>query len=333
MNPNPFVSIIMPVRNEERYIERCLRSVLSQDYPAERMEIIVADGMSTDATRKIVKEFQEKNPNVHLIDNPGKIVSPGLNAAIRQAKGEIIVRVDGHCEIASDYVRKCVEYLQNGTADGAGGPIETIGENFISQAIAQAMSSGFGVGGSAFRVGSAGPKFADTIAFPAYTRSVLEKAGPYDEELVRNQDDEYNYRLRKMDCKLLLAPDIRSKYYSRASLTGLWKQYFEYGFWKVRVLQKHPRQMQFRQFIPPVFVLSLLMMSFLSLIHPPAIAVLGLILGVYLALSFLASLMMFMTKKADNIMILPIIFLILHLSYGAGFLTGVPFSLVRRIKS
>ncbi|HEX9004828.1 MAG TPA: glycosyltransferase family 2 protein, partial [Blastocatellia bacterium] len=253
----------MPVRNEADYIANSLGAVLEQDYPADLMEIIVADGMSTDATREVVRSLQARFPNVRLIDNPGKIAPTGLNRAINEARGDIIVRVDGHCEIEPDYVRRSVEHLQNdgphGRVDGVGGPIETIGETAMAEVIAAAMSSSFGVGGSAFRTVKGRTMLTDTIAFPTYTREIIERGGEYDEELVRNQDDEYNYRLRKMGANLLLASDVRSRYYSRGTLKKLFKQYFQYGFWKVRVLQKHPRQMSLRQFVPPLFVSSLLL--------------------------------------------------------------------------
>jgi len=141
----PFVSVVLPVRNEARFIQRCLESVVGQDYPDERMEIIVADGMSTDATRAVALSFAAKHPGMRVIDNPGRIVPTGLNAAIAAARGEIIVRVDGHCEIASDYVRRCVEHLQ-ADVDAVGGPIETIGQTTVARAIARGMCSRLGGG-------------------------------------------------------------------------------------------------------------------------------------------------------------------------------------------
>ena len=228
--PLPFVTVVMPVRNEANYIARSLTSVIEQDYPAERMEIIVADGMSTDSTREIVKLFQARVANIRLIDNPGKIAPTGLNRATESAQGEIIARVDGHCEIAPDYLRRAIEHLQTEQVDGVGGPIETIGETATAQVIAAAMSSAFGVGDSAFRTVKDKTMLNSTIAFPVYTRAIIDRAGAYDEEMVRNQDDEYNCRLRKLGAKLLLASDVRSKYYSRGTMRKLFKQYYQYGY-------------------------------------------------------------------------------------------------------
>lgn len=320
----PFVSVVMPVRNEAGFIARSVSCVLGQDYPGERMEIIVADGCSTDDTGNIIQSLQASHQNLKLITNHGKIAPTGMNAAIKQARGEIIVRVDGHCEIAPDYVRRCVEHLRNDGVDGVGGPIETIGDTITAQAIAAAMSSPFGVGGSAFRTIKDKTMLTDTVAFPAYTRTIIERAGLYDEELVRNQDDEYNYRMRKLGAKLLLAADVRSRYYSRGSLGKLFKQYFQYGFWKVRVLQKHPRQMSPRQFIPPAFVASLLGSIGLSVFSVFGWWILAGIIGCYVTVNLLASARILLSNRPLRIQffLLPVVFASLHLSYGLGFLIG-----------
>ena len=315
----------MPVRNEAGYIERSLGSVLAQDYPLEQMEIIVADGMSTDQTRALIAGFQTRFPRLKVIDNPGKIAPTGLNRAIAQASGDIIVRVDGHCEIAPDYLRRCVHYLQSGAADGVGGPIETIGETLSARVIATAMSSAFGVGGSAFRTIKDQTMLTDTVAFPAYTRTIIERAGPYDEELVRNQDDEYNYRLRKLGAKILLAADVQSRYYSRSTFRKVFKQYYQYGYWKVRVLQKHPRQMSLRQFVPPAFVAALLVGVLAASFLPLGAWLLAGILGCYLLANLLASARS--ASKSDafgsHLLLLPIVYTALHISYGLGFLVGL----------
>jgi glycosyltransferase involved in cell wall biosynthesis len=324
VNDLPFVTIILPVRNEAAYLPRCLDVVLAQDYPPAQVEILVADGLSSDNTRPIVAEYQGRYPQraLRLLDNPGRIVPTGMNAALRQARGEIVVRVDGHCEIAPDYVRRCVEHIQQDGVDGVGGPMQSLGETPLARAIAVAMSSAFGVGGTAFRTTIGKTMLADTVPFPAYTRAIIAKAGLYDEELVRNQDDEYNYRLRKLGAKILLAADVTSVYYSRTSLKALWRQYFQYGYWKVRVLQKHPRQMSLRQFVPPVFVLALL--GSIPFAFFPGIRFLFLVIPLlYLLANGLASLLTASRRGWQHLPWLPLIFAILHLSYGLGFLVGL----------
>ncbi len=319
----PLVSLIMPVRNEADFIGRCLDAVVGQDYPAGLLEIIIADGMSDDRTRNIITSYQERHPNISLIDNPERIAATALNRAIRKSAGEVVIRVDGHCEIARDYVSRCVAHLQKDGVDAVGGPITTVGQTAVARAIAVAMSSTFGVGDSGFRVLKDETRFVDTIAFPAYKRDLIERAGLCDEELVRNQDDEYNYRLRSLGAKLLLAADVQSTYYSRSSLKSLWRQYFQYGYWKVRVLQKLPRQMQLRQFIPPLFVGTLFagvaMMPFSSF----GMIVFGIPFGLYLVANLIASVITGARNNRRVAGLLPIVFLILHISYGAGFLTGL----------
>lgn len=313
----------MPVRNEAGFIARSLGAVLAQDYPPSRMEVIVADGMSDDGTRDLVRAAAERDLRIRLVDNQGRIAPTALNAALSVARGEIVVRVDGHCEIAPDYVSRCVAHLSSGEADGVGGPLETIGETRVAQVIALAMSSGFGVGGSPFRTRKDWSGLVDTVAFPAYTRAAVELAGPFDEELVRNQDDEYNYRLRSRGARILLAADVRARYYSRGTLGSLFRQYFQYGLWKVRVLQKHPRQMRPRQFVPPVFAASLLACV---LAAPVAVwARLGLlgIIAAYSAANLGASALTGRAGPFPEVILLPVVFTTLHVSYGFGFLAGL----------
>lgn len=320
---NKSVSIVMPVRNEGEFIRESLQTVIDQDYPAEYMEILVIDGMSDDNTRQIVSEMAAQHPQVRLIDNPGRIVPTGLNIALQQAKGEILIRVDGHCEIHPDYVRRCVEYLSHENIDGVGGPIDTIGETESAQAIAISMSSPFGVGGSAFRTVKDRRMDVDTVAFPAYKRETIQKAGLFDEELVRNQDDEYNFRLREMGGRILLAPDIRSRYYSRSSFSSLWRQYFQYGYWKVRVMQKHPRQMSLRQFVPPTFVATILTFAILALFLPVARLLLAVTTGAYILANLFAAVWTASRRGWRYLIYLPLAYAILHISYGSGFLYGL----------
>ena len=319
----PLVSILIPVHNEEAYIKRCLQAVLAQDYPAHLMEIWISDGMSSDGTREIIADFTRQHPNICLVDNPGRIVPKGLNLLIPKANGEIIIRVDGHCVIALDYVSNCVRHLQENGVDGVGGPMHTIGEDFKSEVIALAMSSKFGVGNSSFRTETGQTKLVDTVPFPAYSREIIRKVGLYDEELVRNQDDEYNYRIREAGGKILLAEDVRSTYYSRGSFGKLWRQYFQYGYWKVRVLQKHPRQMSLRQFVPLVFVLSLILSLVLTMFLPRGWVLLVTILGLYLLTNLAASLVIAEKEDWRYLRLLPLAYAIIHLSYGSGFLTGL----------
>lgn len=321
----PLVSLIMPVRNEADFIAESLSAVLAQDYPRDQLEVFVADGRSSDDTRRIVTDLASRcvDRPVTIVDNPEGIVATGLNAALRQVRGDIIVRVDGHCRIAPDYVTRCVAHLQRGDVVGVGGSIETVATSAVGKAIAAAMSSSFGVGGSAFRTLKDQTLLADTVPFPAYTRRAIEAAGPYDEELVRNQDDEYNYRLRKLGGRLLLAADVKSQYYSRTSLRSLWRQYFQYGYYKVRVMQKHPRQMKLRQFVPPAFVAALVAGACLAPFSAAARWALVATVLLYGLSVLLATVTTARQHPVPNPWVLGVIFPILHISYGLGFLIGL----------
>ena len=323
MNSWPLVSVLLPVRNEAAFIERSVGSVLAQDYPADRLEIIVIDGNSDDGTRAIVGKLMRQHAHLRMIDNPRRIVATGLNLGIAQSRGDIVVRVDGHCEIAPDYVRCSVAHIESGM-DGVGGSLATIGQSPRSRVIAAAMSSSFGVGDSAFRTVSGRSMLVDTVPFPAYSRKILERAGPYDEELVRNQDDEYNYRLRKLGARIFLAADVKSTYYSRGALRSMWSQYFQYGYWKVRVMQKHPAQMRARQFAPPLFVASLIATAIAAPFALPGRLLFAGIVAAYAIANLIATALVIARHPGlPQPWLLPVAFAGLHTAYGLGFLTGL----------
>jgi glycosyltransferase involved in cell wall biosynthesis len=318
----PFVSVLMPIRNEGGFIERSLGAVLAQDYQPDRMEVLVADGMSTDGTRDVVRRLADRDPRVQLIDNIEGIVATGLNRAMRQARGEVIVRVDGHCEIAPDYVSRCVSHLAERSIHGVGGPLETVGQTPVAAAIAAAMSSRFGVGGSAFRTVKDRSMLTDTVAFPGYWRAVMDRAGAFDEELVRNQDDEYNYRLRKMGARILLAHDVRARYYSRSSFRSLWRQYLQYGYWKVRVLQKHPLQMQPRQFVPALFVGGVVAAVLAAALTPLGYPLAAALIVAYAMAVAVAAIGLRRQTPAECILV-AVAFVVVHTSYGVGMWIGL----------
>src|SRR5262245_8865207 len=270
----------MPVRQEAAFIRRSLGCVLAQDYPAERLEILVADGRSTDGTREAVLELQAQRPQLRLIDNPGLVVPTGLNAALRQATGEIIVRVDGHTEVASDYVRQCVLSLRATGADNVGGRMNAVGDGAFGEAVALASSTPFGVGNARFHY-SIRDEWVDTVYMGAWPRSVFARIGVFDEELVRDQDDEFNYRLLEQGGRIWLSQNIRSRYTNRITPRALGRQYFQYGYWKVRVMQKHKKQVRLRQFVPAAFVATVAVSTLLSPFWTAPRAVLGLVIGSY----------------------------------------------------
>jgi succinoglycan biosynthesis protein ExoA len=320
---NPHVTVIMPIHDEEQFIRRSLGAVLAQDYPPDRMEVLVVDGMSTDNTRQLLDEIIARYPipHIHILDNPHKIVPAGINIALQCAKGEIIIRVDGHTLLSHDYVRQCVETLQRTGADNAGGRMNAVGSSLFGEGVALATSTPFGIGGGRFHYADQ-EEWVDTVYLGAWPRQVFEKVGLFDEELVRDQDDEFNYRLRAAGGKIYLNPEIKSEYTVRSTPGALWRQYYQYGYWKVRVLQKHPRQMSLRQFVPPAFMLTLFGSFILSpfpVTRPLSLA----IPLIYLLANLSASLWVAARRGRSSLPDLPIVFAILHLSYGLGFLSGL----------
>lgn len=317
---DPFVSVVLPVRNEAAFISRSLRSVLAQDYPHARMEVLVADGMSTDQTRAEIERLAaESDIPVTAFDNPGRIVPTGLNTALDRARGAVIVRVDGHTVLAPDYVRQCLSALARSGADNVGGRMHAVSETPLGEAVALATSSRFGVGGARFHY-SEREEWVDTVYMGCWPRSVFDRIGFFDEEMVRNQDDELNYRLLSLGGRILLSPQIRSRYYNRATLPSLWRQYFQYGYWKVRVMQKHPGQMRVRQFVPPALaaflVVSLLLVRLTW--RPFALGA-----ACYAVADILASFWAAGRRNLRVLPLLPVVFATLHFSYGFGFLTGL----------
>jgi succinoglycan biosynthesis protein ExoA len=354
--PAPGLSIVVPCRNEAGHIEKCLRDILAQEPWRDRgtFEVLVADGMSDDGTREIVRKVAQSDSRVRLIDNPGRIVSTGLNAAIRAARGGIIVRMDAHSEYAPDYVRECVGTLRHTRADNVGGPALTRAEGYVQRAVAVAYSSPFSAGGARFH----DPHYegeVDTVVYGCWRKETLLKIGLFDEELPRNQDDELNYRLAcgqgrpfdetmvrteddELNFRIVLgggrlwqSPRIRSWYRPRSSLPALFRQYEQYGYWKVRVIQKHGRPASARHLVPVCFVLGLVLGWLPGLVNWWFWVAYGAAVGFYLLLSFLFSAVAARRAGWDLFPILPLVFLTFHVGYGLGFARGLlDFVLFRR---
>jgi succinoglycan biosynthesis protein ExoA len=312
----PHVTLIVAMRNEERHIERCVRSLLAQDYARDKLEVLFMDGRSTDRTGAIVSELIAEREGFALVDNPGQIQSIAWNLGIERARGDLVGIVSGHSELAPDYVTSAVETLQRTGADLVGGPARAESETVVGDAIALAMSTPFGVGGAEFRYATE-ENDVDTVFMGVCKRDVYERIGGFDAEMVRNQDDELSYRLLGHGGRIVCNPEIRSVYRNRATLRSLWKQYFDYGRWKVRVMQKHRAQMRSRHFVPPLFVSALSA----SLLAPPAFVAVA---GTYSAATLGASLYIAArARRVDVLPYLPAAFAILHVGYGAGFLRGL----------
>lgn len=322
LSQQPRVSVIIACRNEARTLPGFLASVLSQQTPDGGMEVIIADGMSEDGTREILRKALGTEPRIKVIDNPGRIVSTGLNAGIRAAQGSVIVRMDAHTEYAPDYVRRCVQFLESTGADNVGGPARTKPGTYLERAIAAAYHSPFSVGGARFH-DVAYEGYVDTVTYGCWRKDVFERFGFFDEELVRNQDDEHNLRIIRGGGKVWQSPRIESWYCPRSSLAALFKQYMQYGYWKVRVIQKHKLPASWRHLVPAAFLLTLLLLVLASVIWHQAWWVLAGVLGLYLLGILSASLWTAGRTQWALLPALPLVFPCYHFGYGYGFLRGI----------
>ncbi len=314
----PPISVVMPVRNEAAFIARSLGAMLAQDYPPDRVEIIVVDGQSDDDTRRIVAGIAARDPRVRLLDNPRRIIPAALNLGIQAARYPLIARMDGHTIAAPDYLRQCGRAMAESGADCVGGRWEYTGEGWAGRAIAAAMESRFGVGTSRWR-GAAASGEADTVPYGFYRRERLLALGGFDETYLTNEDYELNYRLRAAGGCIVYSPDIRMTYYVRPGLLALGRQYFRYGYWKVRMLGQHPRSLQPRQLAPPLLVAGLVTGAILQAAGGFWRLLYIMALGIYLLLVMLFSLRQAARHGWRLLPAIPLVFLILHLAWGLGF--------------
>ncbi|MBI3942631.1 MAG: glycosyltransferase family 2 protein [Chloroflexi bacterium] len=254
----PLVSVIIPIFNEARYIGQCLTSVVAQDYPSGRLEILVVDGGSTDDSLREVATYSAQDPRIHILHNPEKFVSSALNIGIRTSCGVYILRVDGHCILEPDYVRNCVWTLLSTGVANVGGPQRAIGVTPVGKALALATGSPFGVGDARYRLPRQMVEPVDTVYLGAFPANLLRQVGGYAPDLIRNQDYELNYRLRQAGGTILLNPQVLSWYYGRSSWGAMLKQYFQYGYWKAYMLRRHPRSLRWRQLAAPALTAGIL---------------------------------------------------------------------------
>ncbi len=322
----PFVSVVIPCRNEIRFLARCLDSILENDYPQTRMEVLVADGMSSDGPRELVDSYAVRDARVRRVDNPRRITPAALNRAIEAARGEVIVRVDAHSAICLDYISKAVGYLETSGASNVGGTMHTIaeGDGPFAEPIRLVLTHRFGVGNSHFRTGSSEPRWVDTVFGGCWPREVFAKIGGFNEQLVRSQDMEFNTRLCRSGGKILLAPDLESKYWTRADLAYFVRHNWDNGVWAVLPFAfSEGAPVRLRHLVPLGFVAALFGALLLSVLDPRFAWLALLIGGPYLAVSFGVSIALGLRERSvRTALLLPIAFASLHWVYGAGSIWG-----------
>ena len=316
-----FVSVVLPVFNEERHIEACLDSVLAQDYPPDRYEVIVADGGSTDRTRDIVGAIAQRDPRVRLVDNPGRMQAAGLNRAIGASRGEVIARQDGHAEWAPDHLSRSVALLLSTRADNVGGRQDAIGDGPSGRAIARAMSSPFGVGGARFRYSEREAEMP-TVFLGTFRRSAFERVGLFDEAYPPHEDYELNERIRATGGRIVFSPEIRTRYHVRSGFRALGRQYYRYGRGKVRVARASPGVIRPYHLVAPALVAALPVMAAMVVTgRGRRLALAG--AGAYAAACILAGQQAGRGESLEVRGRIPAAFAVMHLAWGAGFWAGV----------
>ena len=323
----PLVSVIIPCRNEAKFIANCLESILKQSYPKDKMEILVIDGMSGDKTREIVKKYSEKYPFIKLLENPNKFTPFALNIAIKKTKGEIIIRMDAHSTYKKDYISTCIKYLNEYDADNIGGIWKILpGEKtLVAKSIAFASSSIFGAGDAYYRRGyDKGIKEVDTVFGGCYRKEIFKKIGLFNENLVRSQDIEFNLRLKKAGGKILLVPDIIAYYYPKSNFKEFFVHNFKDGIWAIYPLKFVKIPLCLRHYIPFIFILSLLGTGLLGIFFPIFFWLFLFIFGSYFLVANYFSVKI-STKEKDIrfLFLMPVAFACRHIGYGLGSIWGL----------
>ena len=323
------VSVVIPIYNEEQYIEACLESVLAQDYDGE-VEILLVDGGSTDRTREIISRYIARYNNIRLLDNPKRIAPVAMNIGIQNAHGELIIIMGAHADYAYDYVSKCVEWSLKTGADNVGGPALARGNGYWGNAIEYAHYSPFGLGGADFRTGTY-EGYTDTVFGGAFRREVFDKVGLYNERLVRNQDIELNSRIIASGGKCFITPEIKCKYYCRSNLRDLWQQNYNNGLWSIYTIRLTKSALSLRHFVPLLFVSSLIISLLLMILGWAVMSNWAWYLSlpfILCGVSYILSNTFFSIKIARRHSMkyfpaLLAVFATLHISYGCGSIKGL----------
>ena len=319
------ISVICPIYNEEKYIGKCIESIMQQDYPKEDMEVLFVDGMSTDKTRSIISEYLPRCPYLRVVDNPHRIVPYAMNKGIEESKGDVIIRIDAHTSYERNYFSVLVSRLYELDADDVGAVCKTdvLNKTPKTLAIREVLSNKFGVGNSVFRTGVDKVMEVDTVPFGCWRREVFDKYGLYDTRLVRNQDIELSKRILRGGGKIFIVPDTFCTYYARETYRALSRNNYQNGKWNILTVYytKQFNSLSLRHFVPMVFVLSLILPLLSSIIWLPLIWIAVVSLSAYL-LALTAICIKLSVNKRLNIIFLLCSFFVLHLSYGCGSLAG-----------
>ena len=323
----PKISVIVPCYNEQSTICLLLEALHEQTFPRAEMEVVVADGMSSDGTRNAIAAFQKDFPDlsIRVVDNTLRNIPSGVNRAIEASRGEIIVRLDAHSKPYPDYVANCVKAHEEDRGDNVGGvwEIHPGADTWIAKSIAVAASHPLGVGDALYRHATRAAE-VDTVPFGSFRRELIDRVGLFNESLHTNEDYEFNVRVRRAGGRIWLDPSIRSIYFARATLLELARQYWRYGYWKWRMLRRYPDTLRWRQALPPLFVLSLISLLLVSIFLPVLAFVLAGELFIYFSIMVIAGLYTaFRQQKPYLALGLALVIPVMHITWGCGFLWSI----------
>jgi glycosyltransferase involved in cell wall biosynthesis len=319
----PLVSAIVPCRNEEAFIAKAVGSILANDWPADSLEVLVVDGMSADGTRDIIKEIATRDVRVRLVDNPDLFAGSAMRVGVAAARGEYVVRVDAHAEIPPDYVRTGVETLERNPGIWAvGGPVDRVAAGEEGRLVAAVISNIFATGNTPIRIGRR-EGFVDVVAYPVWRREVMNRVGDFDETLVRNEDDDYFYRIRRVGGIVYQTQKMRAKYYVRGSVRQLLRQYNQYAFWKIAVTRKHGRFLDWKPLVPPAFFAALALTAAGGFVTPYLWLAGGALAAAYFVADVAASVAVAAKTSLRDFFKALAVFPVFHLKYAMGIITGI----------
>jgi succinoglycan biosynthesis protein ExoA len=331
---NPVVSVIVPCFNEEATIGLLLDAIAQQSLPLQDIEVILADGLSTDGTREVIEEFSQAHPElkIQVVDNTKRIIPAAINIALDHARGKVVVRLDAHSIPQRNYIQRCLEVLDETGAANVGGVwvIEPATNTWLARAIAEAASNPLGAGDARYRFGGASGE-VDTVPFGAFQREWMDRVGRFDETLLTNEDYEYNYRIKQSGGLVWYDPSIRSVYFARDNLRSLMQQYLRYGYWKAVMVSRNPASIRWRQALPALFVLGTLVLGLLGIWFSWSRLVLAGYLGIYLLVSIIAGTIEAVHNKDFGLVLgFPLALWTMHFSWGGAFLWSIFRNLIRR---
>ncbi len=319
----PVVSIIIPMLNERDTIVRCVNSILSQDYPGDKLEIVIVDGLSTDGSREQVQTLVQQHVNIRLLDNPQKRTPRSLNTGIKNARGDVVIILGAHTTIDRKFVSTNIKYMNELDVKCTGGTQINVGDTYLQRAIGCGMGSVFGMPSAPYRFFPK-KRFVDTVVYAAYRKELFEQIGYFDEELHISEDAELNWRIRQAGYKIFYTPEIVSYYYPRKNLKTLFKQFFNYGILRVNVIKKHADALKLVHLLPPLFVGVTILFGIGGFIMPRLwyAFLIGLVLYVFYT-GFGAVVTAARSKKFAFIFVLPLVFATMQISWGLGFIVGI----------